>query len=409
MRRVRVLAPDPKRKARVAQALERTRFELLRRFPFVGNLAMRLDLVPVMDDRLGTAATDGRRVFFDCAFHASLKPAERLFVLAHEVWHVAMLHFARIASRDRARFNLAADLEIQFILLEQGLKPPWILPCDEMWRLLSAEEIYDRLPPPRPESSALPDDLGDDLDPKAGKPDEERIRLDPDYAPLVEPDAEVRARAAIRQAAAYARGRGAGSLPARVESLLREIERPLVDWRTALRRFVAPVYGGRRRWLPPSRRHVGGGLYLPSRRDERLRAVLAIDTSGSTTELLPVFFGELAGLLRTFGRYELAVLQCDAAVLREDLWTDSTPPPPVDKWRVAGFGGTDFRPVFDWVGRQKTRPDVLVYLTDGFGPAPEESPPYPVLWAIPDRGSFLPERPAPWGVLLRVPGLKSRR
>ena len=73
MRRVRVLAPDPKRKARVARALERTRFDLLRRFPFVGNLAMRLDLVPVMDDRLRTASTDGRRVFFDCAFFSSLK------------------------------------------------------------------------------------------------------------------------------------------------------------------------------------------------------------------------------------------------------------------------------------------------------------------------------------------------
>ena len=401
MRRVRVLAPDPKRKARVAQALERTRFDLLRRFPFVGNLAMRLDLVPVMDDRLQTASTDGRRVFFDCAFYASLTSAQRLFVLAHEVWHVAMLHFARIGSRDRDRFNLAADIEIQFILLEQGLEPPWVLPCDEDWRFLSAEAIYDLLASPA--SSELPGDLGDDLAPEPEEPGEDRIRLDPDYAPLVEPDAEARTRAAIRQAAAYARGHGVGSLPFHAERLLREIARPVVDWRTALRRFVSPVYGGRRRWLPPNRRHVGDGLYLPSRREERLRAVLAIDTSGSTAELLPVFFAELAGLLRTFGRYELTVLQCDAAVSRTDQWTDSSPPPPVEEWLVTGFGGTDFHPVFDWVGRQKARPDALVYLTDGYGPAPEEPPPYPVLWAIPDLENLPVRAPAKWGVLLRIP------
>ena len=58
------------------------------RQPFVAMLAMRLDLVPVVDDRLDTACTDGERIFVDARFLHGLSAADRAFVLAHEVWHV---------------------------------------------------------------------------------------------------------------------------------------------------------------------------------------------------------------------------------------------------------------------------------------------------------------------------------
>jgi len=43
-------------------------------------------------------------------------------------------------------------------------------------------------------------------------------------------------------------------------------------------------------------------------------------------------------------------------------------------------GGTDFRPVFDWVAREGETPDGLIYLTDMYGCFPS-APGYPVLWA----------------------------
>ena len=39
------------------------RQKLLVRFPFTGGILMRLELVPVRDLRLNTAATDGSRIF----------------------------------------------------------------------------------------------------------------------------------------------------------------------------------------------------------------------------------------------------------------------------------------------------------------------------------------------------------
>ena len=89
------------RKAKVAELLAQDRQKLLMKLPFTGSLVMRLDLVPVSDARLPTAATDGDRVFVDIDFYAKLSGAERLFVLAHEVWHCALLHFLRRGDRDQ--------------------------------------------------------------------------------------------------------------------------------------------------------------------------------------------------------------------------------------------------------------------------------------------------------------------
>ena len=132
-------------KAKVSELLAQDRQKLLMKLPFTGSLVMRLDLVPVSDERLPTAATDGDRVFVDIDFYMSLNAAERLFVLAHEVWHCALLHFLRRGDRDPKRFNIAADLEIHFLLTDEGLEAPFVLPHNPRWKGLSAEEIYERL------------------------------------------------------------------------------------------------------------------------------------------------------------------------------------------------------------------------------------------------------------------------
>lgn len=105
-----------------------------------------------------------------------------------------------------------------------------------------------------------------------------------------------------------------GTIPVHLESVVRAALRPHVRWQEVLSQFVTSCYGGSRRWLPPNRRHISRGLYLQSSRKERLQAVVAIDTSGSTTADLPQFFSELTSFLNTFGDYELTVIQCDCKI-----------------------------------------------------------------------------------------------
>ena len=393
-------------KEKAAELLSQDRSRLLMKMPFVGSLLMRLELVPVRDKRLPTAATDGDHVFVDIGFYSSLTQDERLFVLAHETWHCALVHFIRRQERDRDRFNIAADLEIHFLLTDEGLKAPFVLPHDPKWKGLSCEEIYERYPTASEAVAALGcgqesanikvgqsgDGEGFDRHIQKGEFADD-IGEDPDYTPAVSQGAEERCRERL-SAAVQQYQRMKGELPAGLSFAVEAVLKPELDWRELLAQFVTSCYGGSRRWLPPSRRHVWQGLYLQSMRSERLKACMAVDTSGSCVGDLPQFFSELTSLLGTFGNYEVTVIQCDAKVASVEEFSSDKPLPQDYKWKVTGDGGTSFVPVFDYIKEHGMRPNVFIYVTDGYGAAPEKAPPYPVMWVLTSDGT---EDFASWG------------
>ncbi len=445
------------RKAKTMELLAQDRQKLLIKLPFTGSLVMRLDLVPVSDEGLPTAATDGDRIFVDIDFYAKLTAEERLFVLAHEVWHCALLHFLRGGDRNHKLFNMAADLEIHFLLTDEGLKPPFVLPHDPSWKGLSAEEIYERLRKWKPSSHFYRGRWGDtgegresehikgatsfdrhlERDGEAeranegaadGDSEERESRIpnpepnpdsnpdsnpetqitkppsqtpsgrDPDFSPEIAPGAEERCRERLTAAVQQCE-RMKGTLPAGLKAVVEAVLKPEIGWRELLAQFVTSCYGGSRRWLPPARRHVHEGLYLQSMRSERLRAIVAIDTSGSTRSDLPKFFSELTTLLDTFGSYELTVIQCDADIGSVETFDDAAPLDPYRKWETTGGGGTDFRPVFRYVDEHpELDPNLLIYFTDGYGNCPDRAPAYPVMWLLTKDGH---EQPWGWNVKFR--------
>jgi len=407
-------------KDKVREQLAIDRHKLLMKMPFIGSLLMRLDLVPVRDDRLPTAATNGDCIFVDIDFYAKLMVEERLFVLAHEAWHCALLHFMRRQNRDHEIFNCAADLEIHFILTGEGLKAPFVLPHDPAWQGLSAEEIYAKYPQaPKGNAGCESENIknvrngggfdthlgqGETLEGDEGenggkvengsKGENGGKGIDADFAAGIPTGAAERCRERLT-AVIQQMQRTKGDSPLGIESAVEKILEPKINWREILAQFVTSCYGGSRQWLPPNRRHVWQGLYMQSSRDSRLNAVVAVDTSGSTMGDLPRFFSELGGLLNSFGSYQLTVIQCDAAVQKVEQFDDFTPFPPDYKWEAKGFGGTDFRPVFNYIDKHsELTPNLLVYLTDGYGDYPERAPSYPVLWMVTPDGSISVE----WGL-----------
>jgi len=316
---------------------------------------------------------------------------------------------------------------VYFLLCAEGLGIPFHLPYLEEWELerKSAEEIYELLPilQEKMESGgkfkkgaesdnikAAGEGIGFD---KHAEQDEREgscageshcggaSYFDDDYMP----GWRMTAAEAMREkivATAQQLERTRGVLPGHVQSIVEAALKPEIRWRELLAQFVTSCYGGSRRWLPPNRRHVSQGLYLQSSRKETLRAVVAVDTSGSTMGDLPKFFTELNSLMKTFGSYELTVVQCDAEVKVVQRFDDSSPYLENVEWKTYGFGGTDFRPVFDYLEEHlEIDPSCLIFITDGEGPAPKRAPSYPVLWMLTADG----KAPAPWG---QVVFLKNR-
>lgn len=456
---------EQKLKAEAGVMMVNDRALLIRRQPFVGSLAMHLELIPVIDSRMTTACTDCRRLFMDAEFYRRMDLEERLGVLGHEVWHCALRHFQRRGTRDRQKFNFASDVEVDLLLRQAGFKVE-ILPYDPSWVGKSAEQIYDLMYPgmerfQKEDKHLYPEDLprkngpkgkpgspgsqqaGTEQEDKDGEAEDDgdppgEVRpagddsprsgqgtpsaqaggagndvklprvghdgvIDPDFQP--EFDADIaddwkdNLRDAVQQEMKRG-GKGIGNLPGNVEDLIKDDDRKAtVDWKQVLLDYVSQVFGGERQWLPPARRYVWKKLYLPSRaRKKTIEIVLAVDTSGSTTEDLPDFLAELRGMAAAFGEYKLTVIQCDIKIhsVREYSTED---PLPETGLRFQGFGGTSFVEPFRYVKEKMPEvPTVFIYLTDGFGEAPKKAPDYPVIWCLTGGG----RKPAEWGLEVKI-------
>ncbi|MGB4600140.1 MAG: VWA-like domain-containing protein, partial [Trichlorobacter sp.] len=89
----------------------------------------------------------------------------------------------------------------------------------------------------------------------------------------------------------------------------------------------------------------------------------------------------------------LTVLYANSRIQRIEAFNSS----PMVARRYDGGGFTDLRPVFEYAKTLHPRPAAVIYLTDGIGPVPEQME-FPTLWVLTREG----ERPAPWGVELRL-------
>ena len=443
-----------KMKREVRDSLANDRNIILNLYPFTGNISMRFDLIPVRDKRCRTACTDGKNIYMDIDFYSKLKTSERTFVLAHEIWHAVMLHLSRKQSRQAQLFNIAADMEVNYLLATSDSHHQLTAPdglCFPPPRMAgkSAEVIYEWLLRKAKKNKLTAADIslgsedmkGDsnnnyrneqickdkatvdksregkngsktgklegqfDKHTYQGEEDTEsqepvtdqwgEVGIDEDFKPSVPEDFAEKMREASISAAQTVE-RTQGTLPASITSILEKLRKPEIKWQELLAQFVTSIYSGKRQWIPPNRRHVYNDTYFQSRRNEAINIAVAIDTSGSCISELPKFFGELNGLVKSFGSYTLHLLECDAAVNKYEYYDDGNPLEleEADKIEWSGGGGTSFVPVFDYIEKEGIQIDALVYLTDSFGTAPKDPPNYPVLWLLTHDGD---ENFCEWG------------
>ncbi len=136
--------------------------------------------------------------------------------------------------------------------------------------------------------------------------------------------------------------------------------------------------------------------------------VIVIDTSESVRETLVRRFVEYTfDILKSSEVFSTTVnvhvIQADSRVQSDTTITDMRD---VDKMMegfvVRGFGGTDFRPAFNYVeGLRKagklSELKGLIYFTDGLGQFPEKAPDFDAAFVFLDEGEMLPPVP-PWAI-----------
>lgn len=187
---------------------------------------------------------------------------------------------------------------------------------------------------------------------------------------------------------------------------------PPQPWRQLLGAAVraaagAPGVGENHSYRRPSRRSAGvPGVLLPSLRRSPPRVCVVIDTSGSVSDAeLGSALLEVAAISRAVGgrRDLVSVISCDAAA------GIAVPLCRAEDIPLVGGGGTDLRSGF--ARALRSRPDVIVALTDGQTPWPSAPPPCrSVVGLFPrpprptdeENPDHLPDTPPPWARVVTI-------
>jgi len=216
------------------------------------------------------------------------------------------------------------------------------------------------------------------------------------------------AAAAVKHAATKGRGSVPGGFLAWAEA---EIAPPKIDWRSKLAKVLRAAMAYRpgcvtTTWTGFGRKQAALGFgygrpLTPKWRSPVPRVAVGVDTSGSMgsgeNSPLAQAASEISGILKATNA-AVQFVACDAQVHSAKE---------VKTWQEAvkefkGGGGTDFRPVFEHFDNLKNAlpPEVVIFITDGYGPAPIKPPMgYHTIWVLVGGNT---QAPAPWGDVVVV-------
>ena len=137
---------------------------------------------------------------------------------------------------------------------------------------------------------------------------------------------------------------------------------------------------------------------------------IIIDTSGSVSgDLVQTFINKTYNILKNtesfFSKINLYIIQCDAEVQEVVKITSQKEfDDYVKNMKLHGFGGTDFRPAFEFVDNlvktgELSKLKGIIYFTDGWGIFPERKPAYDAAFVFIRQDDFNPNVP-PWAIKL---------
>ncbi|MBP5684481.1 MAG: hypothetical protein J6X02_04410 [Bacilli bacterium] len=115
--------------------------KLLVKYPFFGTIITNVTYNP--HNSIDTAGTDGYDIYYKEEFMNGLSEEEQVFILAHEISHIAFNHISRAEGKDMQIWNIVTDAVINAFLENDGLPIPEIAINIPWAKDYNAEELYE--------------------------------------------------------------------------------------------------------------------------------------------------------------------------------------------------------------------------------------------------------------------------
>jgi len=356
------------------EKISQAKVRLLVNNPYFGMLASKLELI--VNDNIESFVSNGVKVEYREEYLDGLELGELEFIFANGAMHASLAHDKRKNNRSGWLWQMATDMAINDMLVENGMTLPYGAQYRKRFAGMYAEEIYAQLKDDilrDEENLEYEADDSDDVEPNSDKKEElteqtpQQLQEEILHEQLLAEEAISLLESEFKK----------GEAPLHIERFFSLEYEGKIDWRDELRNAIDKYFRDDYTLLPPSKKLLYTGIYLPSTISQTFRLVIVIDSSGSVDEeLLNTFLGEVNFLMSLVTNYQIELIVCDDKVHSHKTFYSGES---LDV-SLKGGGGTSFKPAFTFVEENFDDVKLLLYFTDLDGKFPSEVPNYDVKW-----------------------------
>ena len=352
--------------------ISQAKAKLLVEYPYFGTLASKLELV--QNDDIEAFVSTGVKLEYNSDYLETLEVDELEFIFANGAMHASLAHEKRRSKRSGWLWQMATDMAINDMLVTNGLTLPDRAHYRKRFAGMYAEEIYAEL-----KADILRED--EDLEYEADNTEDVEPNDENNDSKSENQEEILQEQLLAEEAISLLVGeQKQGEAPLSIERFFTLEYEGKVDWREELKVALDRYFRDDYTLLPPSKKLLYSGIYLPSSVSRTFRLVIVVDSSGSVDEeLLSEFLSEINFLMSLVQTYEIELLVCDDKVHSHRTFSSGESL----EVELKGNGGTDFRPAFSYVEEHFDDVKLLLYFTDLEGRFPLEVPNYEVKWVTP--------------------------
>lgn len=388
------------------QAMQLAMDDILIHLRFMGNAAAALDL----KERFGLEglATDAGSLYYDPVYVLRLyqnDPKALTRGCLHSLFHCVFSHPFGYDRLDQESWDLAADIAVEAVIHELAM---------DAFNPDGDQDITGKLKVLKQDAGSLTADKLYKYFKKCDLPlitirdykktfrrDDHVFWKTPEKLEITEEQWKKITQRIRTQLKSFTKARNMGDA---LKESLDESTRQKYDYTKILQRFM--VMGEEMHINEDEYDYIfytyGLSLYedlpliepLEYRDEKRIKEfVIALDTSASCSgNVIKGFLRKTYDILKSsesfFEKVNIHIIQCDSQIQSDERVTNAKELEDyLKKVTVRGFGGTDFRPVFEYVEGLREQGEFeslkgLIYFTDGFGIYPASKPDFDVIFAF---------------------------
>jgi len=369
------------------EQIVRAKVHLQRENPFFSYLVMNLKIVKD-NENCESCSVDGKgNLYYNSKWVNKLDFENLKSVITHECLHLVLEHFQRRENKEHEVYNIATDLVINAILINNNFRlPQGLVPYNNNFEFKdtkgnilftiedldkkSADEVYNELmkhQKKKDEKDSIclvgKSRFDKHIYNKKGKgngKDEQKENQ----------ENKKKWKKIFSEASVYAKNQG--KLPSGIDRLIDIVLNEKVSWKHILYKYITNEIMTDFSYNRPSRRSRATGIFMPSIKKENIEIVIAIDTSGSIgQEELSDFLSEIVGIAKSFSNIDMKIIICDSEI--QDVFeVKNGSIDTIMNLKICGGGGTSHIPIYNYVKENLPNTKFIINFTDGYTNFPSE-------------------------------------